>query len=403
MDCGVERRPKRRLRSCLRLQPQCRGSDPGSQSAVGRRRDTLIDARLAVERPEHADRTFGAFRLSGPIGVRFNGARHCVYLHARPIADPKGKRRALVFFLEGESLEPSPSDMSQIEARAPDARAQQILQELQFTQAQLRASREEYEGANEELRAANEELQSINEEYRSTGEELETSKEELQSINEELQTVNSELKAKLDDVSRSHSDIQNLMDATDVGILFLDTDLRIKRFTPRIADIFNVAPGDEGRSITDFTHSLDYLNLAEDARCVLRDLVSSERELRGRNGGSWRLMRMRPYRTEDNRIDGVVVTLIDISELRRAEDSLRESEARIRAVIDGVTDAIVTFDERGIVQSRNAATTGIFGYSAEDLIGQDIGTFIPEARRVSRSKPDRANWLKENHRSERRG
>ena len=107
---------------------------------------------------------------------------------------------------------------------------------MQYTQSQLRASREEYEGANEELRAANEELQSINEEYRSTAEELETSKEELQSINEELQTVNSELKTKLEIVSRAHSDVENVMASTDVGILFLDSELRINRFTPRLTD-----------------------------------------------------------------------------------------------------------------------------------------------------------------------
>ena len=146
--------------------------------------------------------------------------------------------------------------------RRPTTQIQQLLQELQFSQSQLRASREEYEGANEELRAANEELQSVNEEYRSTAEELETSKEELQSINEELQTVNSEFKTKLESVSRAHSDVQNLMAATDVGILFLDPQLRINRFTPRISELFNIVAGDEGRSITDFTHRLDYDDLA---------------------------------------------------------------------------------------------------------------------------------------------
>ena len=200
---------------------------------------------------------------------------------------------------------------------------------MQFTQSQLRASREEYEGANEELRAANEELQSINEEYRSTAEELETSKEELQSINEELQTVNSELKTKLESVSRAHSDMQNLMAATDVGILFLDPQLRINRFTPRIAELFNIAPGDEGRSITDFTHSLDYEDLARTrARfCAISPRASA----RCAADGSWYLIRLRPYRTVEDKIDGVVVTFVDIGERRRAEDALarqRSSHAR---------------------------------------------------------------------------
>ena len=206
------------------------------------------------------------------------------------------------------------------------------MQELQFSQSQLRASREEYEGANEELRAANEELQSVNEEYRSTAEELETSKEELQSINEELQTVNSELKTKLESVSRAHSDIQNLMAATDVGILFLDAKLRINRFTPPISKLFNIVSGDEGRSITDFTHRLDYDDFAEDARKVLRDLASTEREVHGKDGG-WYLTRLKPYRTVGDKIDGVVVTFVDIGERRRAEDALRESKSRMRIMV----------------------------------------------------------------------
>ena len=126
-----------------------------------------------------------------------------------------------------------------------------LQEELELHARWLRTSREESEGANEELRAANEELQSINEEYRSTAEELETSKEELQSINEELQTVNNELKNKLETVSRAKNDMQNLMASTDVGTLFLDTNLRINRFTPPLASLFNITQEDEGRPITD--------------------------------------------------------------------------------------------------------------------------------------------------------
>jgi two-component system CheB/CheR fusion protein len=271
--------------------------------------------------------------LSGPIAVRFNGAARRVYLQTRPLApDPNASRTAIVFFFEGEALSAVSVPSTALEAQAPNEQIQQLQQELQFTQSQLRASREEYEGANEELRAANEELQSINEEYRSTAEELETSKEELQSINEELQTVNSELKTKLEAVSRSHSDVQNLMAATDVGILFLDTQLRINRFTPHISDLFNIVNGDEGRSITDFTHRLDYDDLAGDARKVLRDLATTEREVRGRDG-SWYLTRLKPYRTVEDKIDGVVVTFVDIGERRRAEDALRESESRMRVLV----------------------------------------------------------------------
>ena len=271
--------------------------------------------------------------LSGPIGVRFNGAARRVYLQTRPLnSEPNAGRSAIVFFFEGEALGDISLNSTKIEEPATDGQIQQLQQELQFTQAQLRASREEYEGANEELRAANEELQSINEEYRSTAEELETSKEELQSINEELQTVNSELKTKLESVSRAHSDVQNLMAATDVGILFLDAQLRINRFTPRISELFNIVAGDEGRSITDFTHRLEYDDLAGDARNVLRDLAPIEREVRSKDG-SWYLTRLRPYRTVEDKIDGVVVTCVDIGERRRAEDALRESESQMRVLV----------------------------------------------------------------------
>ena len=267
--------------------------------------------------------------LSGPIGVRFNGAARRVYLETRPIdSELNGGHSAIVFFFEGEAFGDALLDSSKIEEHAPAEQIRQLQQELQ----QLRAAREEYEGANEELRAANEELQSINEEYRSTAEELETSKEELQSINEELQTVNTELKTKLESVSRAHSDVQNLMGATDVGILFLDSQLRINRFTPRITELFNIAAGDEGRSITDFTHRLEYDDLAADARKVLRDLSSTEREVRSKDG-SWYLTRLRPYRTVEDKIDGVVVTFVDIEEQRRAKDALRESESQMRVLV----------------------------------------------------------------------
>jgi two-component system CheB/CheR fusion protein len=181
--------------------------------------------------------------------------------------------------------------------------------------------REESDAANEELRAANEELQSINEEYRSTSEELETSKEELQSINEELQTVNTELKLKLETISRAHSDLQNLMAATDFGTLFLDSMLRIKRFTNRVTDLFSITAADEGRPITDFAHRLDYSELTSDARTLLAGLVPIQREVRSRDG-RWYDLRMRPYRTVDDKIDGVVMTFVDVTAQKQAAERM---------------------------------------------------------------------------------
>lgn len=278
--------------------------------------------------------------ISLAIPVRFNGTPHRVFLQVRPV--PSGEsnpRQAIVFFIEGGATEEQDGDKVQTERdQATDATIRQLKEELELTRSRLRASREEFEAANEELRAANKELQSINEEYRSTAEELETSKEELQSINEELQTVNAELKIKLDGVSRANNDLQNLMAATDVGTLFLDSQLRIKRFTPRMTELFNFKAADEGRSITDFTHRLDYPSFAEDTHAVLKDLKIIEREIGG--NGNWYLTRLRPYRTIDDRIEGVVCTFVDVTARVKTEEALKGSEARLRLLLSELSHRV---------------------------------------------------------------
>ena len=291
--------------------------------------------------------------LTLPLAVQFNGMARQVSLHVRPFKRDGSSRSAVVLFLEGGSADqPTQSDVTTPEG-SPSYLVTQLRNELATTQAHLRTSRAQYEAVTEELRASNEELQSINEEYRSTSEELETSKEELQSINEELQTLNNELKVKLDVVSRAHNDLQNLMSATDVATLFLTTTLRINRFTPRLADIFNVTAGDEGRPISDFTHRLDYSALTQDAKRVLDELATVERTLKSIDG-RWFLMRLRPYRTLDDKIEGVVVTFVDVTERQEAERKwearqqllLRELSHRVKNTL-AVVQAIVTQTLRG--------------------------------------------------------
>lgn len=254
--------------------------------------------------------------VSLPIPVRFNGAPKAIVLHVRPMKRDDAPRAALVMFIEGGAMEPDSS--TRPEGGEQPTVIAQLREELNATRTVLRTTREQYEAATEELRAANEELQSINEEYRSTAEELETSKEELQSINEELQTLNNELKLKLEMVSRAHNDLQNLMAATDVSTMFLDSSLRIERFTPRIGELFNIVSGDEGRPVTDFTHRLEYQDLVADAQRVLADLIPIERTVRAATG-RWFLLRLRPYRTIDDKIEGVVATFVDVTERREAE------------------------------------------------------------------------------------
>jgi two-component system CheB/CheR fusion protein len=313
--------------------------------------------------------------LTMPILVGFNGAPHRVYLQVKPtLEDDAPPRHAVVLFIEGEAVTgelAKPGEATE-QRRATDETVRMLSEELQATQSRLRTMREESEAANEELRAANEELQSINEEYRSTSEELETSKEELQSINEELQTVNQELKLKLEAVSRAHSDLQNLMAATDFATLFLDQSLRIKRFTSRVTDLFSITASDEGRPITDFTHQLEYDGFAEDVREVLKELSTLEHEIRSRSQ-RWYLMRMRPYRTLDDKIDGAVITFVDITERRRMEEELRESKEQLmqkQQLIELSAEPIFVWDFDDGILEWNHGSEQLYGYTREEAMGR---------------------------------
>jgi two-component system CheB/CheR fusion protein len=311
--------------------------------------------------------------LSLPIPVRFNGSPHRVLMHVKPTDDHDESRvgNAMVLFIEGgvvelgaEGVFPESDTTKEIVTR--------LREELLQTQTRLRTTREESDSANEELRAANEELQSINEEYRSTSEELETSKEELQSINEELQTVNSELKLKLEAVSRAHSDLQNLMAATDFGTLFLDSNLRIKRFTQQVTQLFSITSSDEGRPISDFSHRLEYENLVNDARSVLANLAPIRHEIRSRDH-RWYDVRLRPYRTVDDKIDGVVLTFVDMTDRRHAEDALRVSERRLRQekqLVDLSRDPIFIWDFDGTIVDWNRGSEELYGYSRDEAVGK---------------------------------
>jgi two-component system, chemotaxis family, CheB/CheR fusion protein len=297
--------------------------------------------------------------LTMPMLVSFNGLPHRVHLQVRPVfRDEAPPRQALVLFIEGEAVDQTISQAAAAAGEsANEMTVRQLSEELQATQSRMRTMQEESDSSNEELRAANEELQSINEEYRSTSEELETSKEELQSINEELQTVNNELKLKLEVISRAHSDLENLMAATDFATLFLDPDLRIRRSTPRINELFNVTPSDEGRPITDFAHHLDYEGFVSDARAVLNQLTPVEREVRTKEQ-RWYRMRMRPYRTVDDKIDGIAVSFVEFTQRRRAEE-------RFRLAVEAAPSGMIMVDSQGRIILLNAQAEKLFGYGRD--------------------------------------
>jgi PAS domain S-box-containing protein len=201
----------------------------------------------------------------------------------------------------------------------------QLETELQRTKEQLQETIEHSEISTEELRASNEELQAINEELRSATEELETSKEELQSVNEELITVNYELKVKVEETGKANDDLNNLIASTDIATVFVDSGLRIKRFTPRATDIFSVIASDLGRSLLDLTHRLDYDELADDVSATFETLRPVEREVRSTDG-RWYIVRLLPYRTTEDRIEGAIMTFFDITARRQAEE--RRAPAR---------------------------------------------------------------------------
>lgn len=343
----------------------------------------LVRPELRFELRSALHRLFeqGLPTLSLPLLVRFNGKRHRVHLHVKASDDSEARpRSAVVMFIEGDAVE---DDFAVGDIEASGELVHRLTQELELTQARLRTVREESDGSTEELRAANEELQSINEEYRSTSEELETSKEELQSINEELQTVNSELKLKLETISRAHSDLQNLMAATDFGTLFLDSALRIKRYTEHVTELFRITPADEGRPITDFAHLLDYQELTRDARAVLTDLTPVRREVRGSNE-RWYDVRMRPYRTVDDRIDGVVITFVDITERREVEEALRTGTWQLRQqrrLVEMSREPIYIWDFDGGIVDWNRGCEELYGFSQQEALGKRkehlLGTTVP--------------------------
>ena len=194
--------------------------------------------------------------------------------------------------------------------------------ELQEFREALQVTHEEMQTSVEELKSTNEELQSTNEELQSTNEELTTSKEEMQSMNEELQTVNAELQSKVEDLSWMRNDMANLLNSTEIATIFLDSEFKLRRFTPNVTNLFKLIPGDVGRPLSHIVSELDYAALKGNVEEVLRTLVFQEKQVKTR-GGRWCRVRIMPYRTQDNVIDGVVITFIDITEIKKLEAELR--------------------------------------------------------------------------------
>jgi len=300
------------------------------------------------------------------LPLELGGRRRAITLRVLPAGELAPGFMLVVFEL---SDAPAGSSAATIVEKSADSEpiVRQLEREVEVTKTRLRDTVEQYEVSAEELKASNEELQAMNEELRSASEELETSREELQSINEELSTVNAELKAKIDEVGRANSDLNNLMASTAIATVFLDRDLRIMRYTPSVATIFRVIPSDVGRLLTDLRHQLDYPELNADAELVLENLSPVEREVRDAEGRQF-LARLLPYRTLEHHIGGVVLTFVDVTELKRAE----ESRAFLAAIVEGSEDSIMTIDFVGKITSWNAAAERLYGYSSAEVLGKPL-------------------------------
>jgi two-component system CheB/CheR fusion protein len=285
---------------------------------------------------------------------------------------PMHQGSELLFVVTFDATAGQPPIADSLPAPQADALASHLDREIERLKHSLRETVEQYEASTEELKASNEELQAMNEELRAATEELETSREELQSINEELTTVNQELKSKVDQLSHANSDMHNLMDATAIATVFLDRELRVKRYTPSAVSLFNLSPTDLGRPLSDMATQLDYPELGNDARRVLERLIPIEREV-GQSDGSWYLARLMPYRTLDDRIAGLVFTFIDITERKQAEEMRRW----LAAVVGSTSDAIVSFALDRTVLSWNGGAERIFGYTAQQAIGQPMDAVVP--------------------------
>lgn len=304
--------------------------------------------------------------------------QHSVRMHVHPVlSDDDAARGFILVLFEDADREAVRESV----AATDEPFAEQLEAELATIKHQLRQTEEQNDLKNEALRASNKELLALNEELRSASEELETSKEELQSINEELSTVNQELRVQIEETTLVSNNLQNLINATDIGVIFLDRSLRVQLFSPAARELFNLIPADVGRPLADITHRLEYDDLLDDARAVLEKLHGVEREVTSRDDRAYQ-MRVLPYRTTEDRISGAVVTFVDISQRKRAEDIQRASEERLRLLIESAKGfAIFTMDEERRVTSWNTGAQALFGYEEEELLGGAADVlFTPEDR-----------------------
>ena len=273
-------------------------------------------------------------------------------------------------------------------------RQSELEKELQAAREDTQNTMEEMQTSQEELKSTNEELQSTNEELQSTNEELTTSKEEMQSLNEELQTVNAELQSKIDDFTRVNNDMKNLLNSTDIATLFLDKDLKIRRYTDEATKIFKLIKSDIGRPFTDQVSDLIYPDVASDAREVLRTLVFVKKQIETRDG-RWFSTRIMPYRTFDDRIDGLVITFFNITDLKQLEEELNDKELMQRMILNTSSDIIIKISSEWKILEFNPSAEKFFGKKHKETTDQNFLHFFVPAAVQKKTENDLNKLMKE--------
>jgi len=328
------------------------------------------------------------------LKIKTNGSFQLVNLTVRPIKEPAMEGALLLIFEEVLPEEKMPVSQKVHYEKKSEKIITELEHELKSTKENLRSTIEELETSNEELKSTNEEMQSTNEEMQSSNEEMETSKEELQSLNEELITVNTELQNKNDELSIINNDMKNLLDSIDIPTIFLDNNLCIKRFTHHATKVINLIPSDIGRPINHIATNLKYEKFIEDAKEVLATLVYKEIELQT-NDGVWYQMRILPYRTTSNIIDGLVVTFTHIHKLKSAYQEIHKLNQEVQLareysdnIVDTVRDSLLILDKNLKVLSANRSYYKLFHTVSEKTVGkfvyelEDNNWDIPELRKL---------------------
>ncbi|TVQ03492.1 MAG: PAS domain S-box protein [Planctomycetaceae bacterium] len=320
---------------------------------------------------------------------------HCV-ITVRPLTEPKeAEGLMLVTFQDRDPWQTIDSDGVAVAGSSTadsfigedSPLVRQLEFELRSLSEELHSTIEEMEGSTEELKTSNEEIMSVNEELQSANEELETSKEELQSLNEELETVNCQLKNKVTELDETKDDLINLMSSTEIATLFIDNDFIIKRFTPPTTALLNLRFTDIGRPLRDIAPRFPPDEMLNECQLVLNSLTPIEQEIRTEDGRYY-LRRALPYRTIDHHLGGVVITFVDLTQRKHAEEikrqadaefvaALHESTERMAAILDTAADAIFTIDKEGRIDTINRATESLFGYERTELIGEHVSLLIP--------------------------